>query len=375
MMLSSPRLNRLRALVRKESLQIIRDPSSILIAFVLPAILLFLSGYALSLDATHNRIGLVIEAPSPQARDLASAFRASRYFDVIEGRDRREFEEALIIGAVKGVVVVPALFTADITAKNSPVIQVLVDGSDPNTAGLVQNYVRGVVQGWGGMSALDAPGKAPTITAELRFWFNPDLASRNFLVPGSIVIIMTLVGSLLTSLVVAREWERGTMEALMATPVTGVEMLVGKTLPYFVLGLLSMTLCVIISILVFGVPFRGSVAALYLLSTIFLIPALGQGLLISALTKNQFIASQVALISAFLPAFILSGFIFEVSSMPVPIRMMSRVLPAYHVIPSIQSVFLAGDVWGLFLVNIAALLVIGAVFFGITLRNSRKRIG
>jgi ABC-2 type transport system permease protein len=189
-----------------------------------------------------------------------------------------------------------------------------------------------------------------------------------------VAIVMTLVGTLLTSLVVAREWERGTMEAMMATPVTALEMLAGKILPYFLLALLSMTLCVLVAVLLFQVPFRGSVLALYLLSATFLLPALGQGLLISAITKNQFLASQLALISAFLPAFILSGFIFEISSMPLPIRLLTRVLPARYLIPSLQTVFLAGDVWPMFLGNMAVTLLIGAFFFVIAIRNTRKRI-
>jgi len=373
--MSADRLRRFWALMRKEALQILRDPSSILIAFVLPVVLLFGFGYAVSLDSTHNRIGLVIEAPSPQARDLAAAFQASRYFEVIEGRDRRAFEEALILGQVKGVLVIPAGFTAALAARNHPEIQLLVDGSDPNTAIFVQNYTRGVLGGWRGIAAADARARPPAITVEQRVWFNPGLESRNFLVPGSIVVVMTLVGTLLTSLVVAREWERGTMEAMMATPVSATEMLLGKLIPYFVLGLLSMTLCVVLAVGMFGVPFRGSIWALYLIAGVFLLPALGQGLLISALTKNQFLASQLALISAFLPSFMLSGFIFEIGSAPLPIRTISRVLPARHLMPSLESVFLAGNIWPLFAANIAVMLLIGAVFFAVALRGSRKRIG
>ncbi len=369
------RMRRFRALVRKEGLQIVRDPSSLLIAFVLPAILLFLFGYAVSLDATHNRIGLVVEAPGPATRELAAAFSASPYFTAEVGRDRRDFEEDLVRGRVKGIVVIPATFAADLAAGRAPAVQVLVDGADPNTASFVQNYAQGALSTWQAMAVADARAAPPAISVRQRVWFNADLASRNFLVPGSIVIVMTLVGTLLTSLVVAREWERGTMEAMMATPVTATELLLGKILPYFALALLSMTLCVLLAVGLFGVPFRGSPGALYLLAAVFLLPALGQGVLISAITRNQFLASQLALISAFLPAFILSGFVFEIASMPWPIRLLSRVIPARYLIPSLQTVFLAGDVWPLFLADMAALAGIGAVFFAVAARNLRKRIG
>ncbi|PRD40836.1 hypothetical protein C5748_24660 [Phyllobacterium phragmitis] len=369
------RARRLAALVRKETYQVIRDPSSILIAFVLPLILLFLFGYGVSLDATRTRIGLVVEDPTPITRDLAASFQASRYFDVANGRDRREFEEDLVVGRVRGIVVIPATFAADYAAGAAPAIQVIVDGSDPNTASFVQNYARGVVANWAALRGAEVAAHPPAISVEQRFWFNPQLTSRFFLVPGSIAIVMTLVGTLLTSLVVAREWERGTMEAIMATPVTAVELLAGKILPYFILGLASMTLCVLLAVFLFGVPFRGSILALYALSATFLIPALGQGLLISAATKNQFLASQLALISAFLPAFLLSGFLFEINSMPRVIQWLTTIVAARYLIPSLQTVFLAGDIWPMFLQAIAVMLIIGAVFFALAARSTRKRIG
>ncbi|TAV50022.1 ABC transporter permease [Rhizobium leguminosarum] len=373
---SSGRLRRLSALVRKESFQAIRDPSSILIAFVLPLILLFLFGYGVSLDTTRTRIGLVTEEMTPLTQDLSASFQASRYFDVAMGRDRRLFEEDLVLGKVRGVVVIPADFTTRYAAGNRrPDIQVIVDGSDPNTANFVQNYAQGTGANWERQRQADVALHSPAISVEQRFWFNPELTSRNFLVPGSIAIVMTLVGTLLTSLVVAREWERGTMEAMMATPVTAVELLAGKILPYFLLGLTSMTLCVLLAVFLFGVPFRGSVAALYALSAAFLIPALGQGLLISTATKNQFLASQLALISAFLPAFLLSGFLFEINSMPVVIQWITFIVPARYLIPSLQTVFLAGDIWPMFAKAIGVMLTIGAIMFMLAARSTRKRIG
>jgi ABC-2 type transport system permease protein len=372
---NSGRARRLAALVRKETYQIIRDPSSILIAFVLPLILLFLFGYGVSLDATRTRIGVVVETMTPLTQDLAASFAGSRYFSVRQGRDRREFEEALVTGEVRGIVVIPDNFTADFTAHNHPQVQVIVDGTDPNTANFVQGYVQGVVSTWLRQRASETPKETAGITVEQRFWFNPELTSRYFLVPGSIAIVMTLIGTLLTALVVAREWERGTMEAMMATPVTALELLAGKILPYFILAMSSMTLCVVVAVFIFGVPFRGSILALYAISAAFLLPALGQGLLISAATKNQFLASQLALLSAFLPAFLLSGFLFEIGSMPIVIQWISFIVPARYLIPSLQTVFLAGDVWPLFLTNIAVLLLAGVIFLALAARSTTKRLG
>lgn len=374
-MTDTGRIRRLAALVRKETYQVIRDPSSILIAFVLPLILLFLFGYGVSLDATRTRIGVVVETMTPLTQDLAASFSASRYFAVRQGRDRRQFEDALVIGEMRGIVVVPAEFEDDFVARNHPQIQVIVDGTDPNTANFVQGYAQGVVATWLAQRASVVPREQAGIAVEQRFWFNPELTSRNFLVPGSIAIVMTLIGTLLTALVVAREWERGTMEAMMATPVTAFELLAGKVLPYFILAMSSMTLCVAVAVFIFGVPFRGSLLALYAISAAFLLPALGQGLLISAATKNQFLASQLALLSAFLPAFLLSGFLFEIGSMPLVIQWISAIVPARYLIPALQTVFLAGDIWPLFLRNIAILLFAGAVFLGLAARSTRKRLG
>lgn len=372
---SHDRWRRLRALVIKESLQIVRDPSSILIAVVLPLILLFLFGYGVSLDANRLRIGIAIENPSPAARELAGGFQASRFFDVRLAEDRRAFIPDLVAGRIRGIVVIPATFTAESALTDgAPQIQVITDGSEPNTASFVQNYARGVVANLLAQRVAEGERRPPPIAAVPRFWFNPGLESRFFLVPGSIAIVMTLIGTLLTALVVAREWERGTMEAMMATPIGVAELLLGKLLPYFGLALASMTLCTLVAVLLFGVPLRGSVAALLLLSIAFLCPALGQGLLISAVTKNQFVASQVALLSGFLPAFLLSGFIFEIPSMPPPIQWLTTIVPTRYLIPSLQTVFLAGDVWPLFLQDIGAMLLIGLVFFTLAARSTQKRL-
>lgn len=369
------RLRRFTALLVKEGIQIIRDPSSILIAFVLPLILLFLFGYGVSLDVNKIQAGLAVEGTGAPAHSLAAAFRASQFFNVRMAKDRRELEGDLVAGRMRGLVIIPASFSADFARNASSArIQVITDGSEPNTAKFVANYAQGLFANWRLQQAAETGARPPPLTIEPRFWFNPELKSRYFLAPGVITIVMTLIGTLLTALVVAREWERGTMEAMMATPVSAGELILSKLIPYFMLGLASMAMCALIAVFVFGVPLRGSVLALTAISAAFLIPALGQGLLISAAAKNQFVASQAALLSGFLPAFLLSGFIFEISSMPKIIQWLTVIIPARYLIPALQTVFLAGDIWALLLPNIGMMLLIGAVFLALTARTSRKSL-
>lgn len=378
------RLRRLWGLVRKESLQVVRDPSTLLIAFVLPTILLFLFAYAVSLDVKKVRLGLVVEGDGPATRELAAAFAATRYFDVTPARHRREVEPGLVAGTLRGMVVIPQDFDRRVVASSRaafeahkpPDLQVITDGSSPNTASFVSGYAEGVVAGWW-RDRLARSGRAvsgPPVVLEPRIWFNPEVESRRFLVPGAIAIVMTTIGTLLTALVVAREWERGTMEALISTPAGIFEILLGKLLPYFALGLLATLGCGLLSIHVFQVPLRGSWGALFLLSCAFLMPALGQGLLISAVARNQFVAAQVAVFSGFLPSFLLSGFLFEIESMPAAIRAITYAVPARYFVSSLQTVFLAGDVWAQFARDVLSMLAVGAIFFALTAANTHKRL-
>lgn len=367
---------RLGALIRKEMFQIIYDPSSILISIVLPAILLFLYGFGVSLDLDHLRIGLVLEDTAPDARSFAEAMTNSRYFDVKMVPDRRMLTEDILSGAIRGYVVVPSYFSQFRHRRDQVApIQVIADGSEPNTATFVQNYVSQTLATWLKEEKYSQNLKGlPRIALQPRFWYNEQLESRNFLIPGSLAIIMTLIGTLLTALVVAREWERGTMEALMSTPVTIYEILIGKLIPYYVLGMLSMTLCFLGSVYGYDVPFRGSWLALAVVTSCFLSTALGLGLLISTLSKNQFVAAQTSMVVAFLPAYILSGFIFEIASMPWPIHLLTYVIPARYFVTCLQTLFLVGDVWPLLIKNILPMLAIGIVFFTITARFTFKRL-
>jgi ABC-2 type transport system permease protein len=366
---------RLYAMLLKESLQIVRDPSTFLIAFVLPLLLLFLFGYAISLDPTRTRIGIAVQDTGAAAQSLTQAYQQSRWFETSVSRDVQSLTHDLQTGRLRGIIVIPQDFGRQLKSGAKPArIQIITDGANPNVASFVASYAEGVRSTWAQRESGRLDADAPPLSLVARYWFNPELASHFFLIPGSIVIVMTMIGTLLTALVVAREWERGTMEALMATPVTMFELLATKVIPYFVLALVSMTLCTLLAVFVFGVPFRGSPVALLAVSTAFLIPALGQGLLISALSKNQFVASQIALLSAFLPALLLSGFLFEISAMPPVIRAVTYLVPARYLIAPLQSVFLVGDLWGLLLRNIFILLAFGALFFGLALRATHRRV-
>ena len=366
----------LGAMMLKESKQVIRDPSSWIIAVVLPLIFLFLFGYGISLDTTIVKIAVVREDDSREAEDLAATLTHSRWFLVVPASDRHAGEGLLQDQKVKAVVIIPAEFGRFLHAQNTTAkLQVLVDGSEPNTANFVHGYMsvlwseflaaRGFEQG----AALVAP-----IGVEARYCYNANAVSRWFLIPGSMTVIMTLLGTLLTSLVIAREWERGTLEALYATPLTRGQILIGKSLPYFILAMISMLVCVLTALLLFELPLRGSLLALGLISAVFLVPALGQGLLISVTMKSQMAAAQLGLMTGFLPATMLSGFLFDINSMPLWLQAITLVIPARYMNVSLQTVFLAGDLWSVLIPNMLFMLAVGALFYGLTWWRLQKRL-
>ncbi len=367
---------RLFALCRKETLQIFRDPSSNIIAFFLPVVMLFIFGYGINLDSSALRVGLVLEDSSPEARHFADSLYGSAYLRVVPGRTRAEMARALSEGRVRGFVVVPQDFAARLKRHSDAApLQVITDGAEPNTASFVENYLRMAWEGWmAERTAMHGAAPAPTITLVPRFWFNPAAESRNYLIPGSITIIMTVIGAMLTSLVVAREWERGTMEALLASPVTRTELLLSKLLPYYGLGIVSLLICVGVSVFVLGVPFRGSLLVLLLVGSLFLGSALGMGLLLSTATRNQFNAALAALNAAFLPALILSGFIYEIRSMPIVIRAVTYLIPARYFVAAMQTLFQAGIVWQVLLKAMLFLAVTSVVFIGLAAIKTRRRL-
>ena len=367
---------RVRAMIRKESLQILRDPSSIAIAFVMPIVLLLLFGYGVSLDARHIPLALVVEQPDANTASLQGAFARSDYFTPSFFTTIQLAEQALDRREVDGIVWLRNDFTRHLQTPDAAAsIGVIINGVDANQARLTEGYIQGVWQSWlAAFAASQGRELSAAVALEPRIWFNAAVRSRNFLVPGLIAVIMTLIGAMLTSMVVAREWERGTMEALMVTPIHIGELIIGKLVPYFVLGMGGMFLSVALAVWQFGVPLRGSFLALTLASALFMLVALGMGLLISVVAKNQFVAGQISIITTFLPAFILSGFIFQISSMPEPIQWLTHIIPARYFVTILQSLFLAGDIWPIILTNSAALVVMMVVFLGLARRKTVKRL-
>jgi ABC-2 type transport system permease protein len=367
-------LLRLRGLLRKEFLQIGRDPSSIAIAFLLPAVLLLIFGYGVSLDAKNVPIALVVEQPSTDTASFTAAFAQSPYFRPRQFATIQQADHAMAAREVQGIVWLRADFARRLQAGNAP-IGVIVNGVDANDARIIEGYLQQIWAGWIAARA-EARGLPPPmpIAVEPRMWFNPAVSSRDYLVPGLIAIIMTLTGALLTAMVIAREWERGTMEALMVTRVSIREILLAKLVPYFVLGMGGMAAWVAMAVWLFGVPLRGSLAVLAAASALFLLAALGMGLLISSVARSQFVAGQIAIIATFLPAFILSGFLFDIGSMPAPIRAITYLIAARYFVAVLQTVFLAGDVWPVILPNMAALAVMAVVFLGAARLMARKRL-
>ena len=370
----SAKVRRVWALVRKETYQIARDPSSIAIGVVLPVLLILLFGYGLSLDVRHVPIAVVLEDTSPAARELAAGFQLSPYFDVQLLTSMPRAQALMLARQVDGIVRIRPDFARHLSLGDAEV-QVLVHGTDANRARIIQGYAQGAVSQWAGRQAAEgrevAPG--PVILRE-RLWFNDANESHYFLVPGLIVLIMTLIGATLTALVMAREWERGTLEALFVTPIRADEIVLGKTIPYFMLGMVGLALCLLSARFLFHVPFRGSVLVLTGTSMLYLLVVLGIGLLISSAVKSQLVASQVALLVTFMPAVMLSGFLFDLRSMPAPVRLITYALPARYYVTLLQTIFLAGDVWGVLLPNTAVLASMAAVLLLLTRGVTRKRL-
>ncbi len=366
---------RLTALVRKEFLQIRRDPSSIAIAFLMPFFLLVLFGFGVSLDADHLPVALVAESPSLDTADFLASLEGSHYFAAHYARTMHEAEQDLRSGKINAIVHLRANFAAGLRQNDGTPIQLIVNGVDANTARLTQGYVQGVWANWLARRA-QSRGQELQMPVQLvqRVWYNSEVKSRNFLVPGLVAIIMTLIGTLLTALVMAREWERGTMEALLVTPVTMTEILLGKIIAYFTLGTGGMLLSVGLAVWLFDVPLRGSFWLLLACSSLFLLAALGMGLTISTLARNQFVAGQVAIIGTFLPAFLLSGFIFDIDSMPSVVQFITHFIVARYFVSIVQTLFMAGNVWSVVLPNVLALALLAALFMGITWKKSRKRL-
>ena len=369
------RPGRLLAVARKEVIQLRRDPRSLALAFALPLLLLILFGYAITWDVNHIATAVLDQDRSQRSRELVSAFRSSQYFTVIASLDRPvEVAPLLDRGAARIVLVIPPDFASDFDAGRTARLQAIVDGSDANTATIALGYTQAIVQTFSGRVSLKGVRAAAPVRAESRIWYNEDLTSRNMIVPGLVAVIMMIIAAMLTSLTIAREWERGTMEQLASTPVARLEVVLGKLLPYLGIGIVDVVGTSLLGVILFGVPFRGSPALLMALSLAFLIGTLGLGLFISAVARSQLLATQLAMILTFLPAFLLSGFMFSIQVMPKPLQAISYLIPARYFLVVTRGIFLKGV--GVDVLRVQGLLMILFAVVGLVLaaRVFRKEI-
>ncbi len=365
---------RIMALLRKEYFQIVRDPSSIAIGIVMPVMLILLFGYGLSLDVKNVPVAVVVEDPSPVASELAAGFALSSYFSPQFTTSMVQAQELMLARKVDGIVRIRSDFARHLRIGDAQV-QVLVYGADANRARIIQAYAQGAIGQWAARRV--AAGQTVSggqVVLQTRLWFNEANDSHYFLVPGLIVLVMTLIGAFLTTMVVAREWERGTIEALFATPMRADEFLLGKTLPYFAMGMMGLVLCVLAARFLFHIPFRGSIWILGGVSSLYLLIALGIGLLISSTLKSQFVASQLTIVVTFLPAMMLSGFMFDLRSLPLAVRIITYALPARYFVSLLQTIFLAGNVWSIILPDAAVLLGMVIVLLLLTRLAMRKTL-
>jgi ABC-2 type transport system permease protein len=376
------KLIRLKAIARKEFLQILRDPRSLALAVSMPVFLLLLFGYALTLDV--DRIPTVVydQDRSPKSRDLTDRFLSSRYFQLEEAvQNYGRLQEMLDNGRALMGLVIPAGFSRNLESDRETAIQVLMDGTDANTATIALGYATAITLLYSQdlmkekMTRLGMGKISPPIEPRIRIWFNPDLESKNFIVPGLIAIIMSILAAILTSGTIAREWERGSMEQLISTPLSKGELILGKLIPYFLIGLIDLALSVVMGRYLFGVPLRGSGFLLFSLASLFLLGAICQGVLVSIVTKNQLLSSQISIILSYLPTFILSGFIYPIHNMPQFIQFLTYIVPGRYVVTILKGIYSKGI--GLEILWAEALLL--ALYAGgMTLwahRKFQKRIG
>lgn len=367
-----PNPTRLLAVARKEITQLRRDPRSLVLAFLLPVLLLVIFGYAITWDIDDIETAVLDQDRSAASRELLEAFSASGYFTLETELERpSEIPEQLDRMAAQMVVVIPPGFARNLATGRPAHVQAIVDGSDANTATIVLAYSRAVVQSYSLRAELDGSVLERPLTAQTRVWYNEDLSSRNMIVPGLVAVIMMIIAAMLTSLTIAREWERGTMEQLAATPVSRLEVVLGKLLPYVGIGLIDVVASAVLGVALFGVPFRGDPLLLMALSLLFTVGGLALGMFISAAAGSQLLASQVAMILTFLPAFLLSGFMYPISIMPKALQLLSSIVPARYFLVVTRGIFLKGV--GVEVLRLQGLLMLAFAVVGVALATASFR--
>lgn len=364
----------LSALIKKEFLQIVKDPSSIIIAFILPLISILIYMYGINLDSVRVTLGIKNDDGNLEISTLTKPFGHSKYVNSIIFNNEKDIETAIARSRIKGAIIIPNDFSKKLTNSETADVLIITDGTDVNTANYVQNYAISILNGWLSTSKFSSKTKKPVINTQIRTWYNEDSNSHYFILPGSIAITMTLIGILLTALVIAREWERGTMEALLSTNVKKIHIVLSKYIPYFILGMCSILFNVFLCVGVFKVPFRGNFLILFFVCALFLFTLLGIGLLISTVLKNQFLASQVSLAIGLLPSLLLSGLMFPINSMPLFFQYLTVILPPRHFITFIESEFMTGTVPEIVIINSIFLSVLGLLLFTLVYKNTTMRL-
>ncbi len=365
---------RLLAIARKEVIQLGRDPRSLILAFLLPLLLVLVFGYAITLDVRDIRLAVLDLDVTSESRKLVDAFEESGYFSVHRRLERHgDAERMLVGGEVSAVLVIPRDFAADVAARRGAPVQLLLDGSDANTATIALGYADAIVSRFAA-DLLPVRDVSLAVEAETRIWYNQTLESRNMIVPGLIAVLMSIIAAMLTSLTIAREWERGTMEQLVATPVHRLEVVFGKLLPYVGIGLVDVVLASAVGVLMFGVPLRGSAALLLAASVLFLLGAQGLGIFLSAALRSQVLATQAAIMVTYLPALLLSGFIFAIANMPAALQVVSYAVPARYFITVTRGIFLKGVGLEALLGSLIGLAIYSVIGLALASRAFRKEI-
>lgn len=375
-------LNIIKALVKKEFKQIIRDNSSILIAFVMPLVLLFLFGFGINFDTNTVKIGIVDNDCTTFTKDIIQSLNGTKYLDCTFYKTSKQADNALLDGKIRAYLTIPVNFTRELKKKISgnyakPKIQIVTDGAEPNTAKYASSYIQGAILSFFEYKNAEGSiktGKNGGIKTQIRSFYNPSLKSTYFILPSSLSIIITLTGTILTALVVAREWERGTMEALLTTEMSKADFVLSKYIAYFILGFLSVIFCLFFIIFIFKVPFYGSYIALFTVSAFFLLTGIGAGLFISTVLKDQFTSSQMAGTIGFMPSMMLSGLIYEIDSTPIFIRFLCFFIPARYYVSAVSSLFLSGVILKTVISTLIFMLIFSFLTGFLTFKATKERI-
>ncbi|MBF0224631.1 MAG: ABC transporter permease [Desulfobacterales bacterium] len=374
-------LTRFMAVARKEFIHIFRDWRSLVLAIAIPIILIFLFGYALTLDLQNVQTAVWDQSRTPESRDLISLFDASPYFTIVDFYDSyRDVQMSIDKGKAIVAIVIPSNFAEKVRANKPVKIQVIGDGSDANTSRLAISYAAtiGMIYAQNiGAKQMQIMGKgefSQPVELVQRSWYNPDLRSQNVIIPGIIAIVMIVIAAMLTSVTVAREWESGTMEQLISTPLRGPELIFGKVVPYFIIGMTDVTIAVIMGKWLFDVPIAGNAGLLFAMSALFLTGALFFGMTLSIALKSQVLANQIAIVAGFMPTLVLSGFVFAIENMPIPIQCLTYIVPARYFIAIIRGIYMKGIGLEILWLNVLLLSVYAAIMIILSNRKLKFKL-